>query len=99
MSTLIKNYLFRLRRNRGYTQKQLASLLGLRSRKAISDFESGHRLPALRTAASLEIVLGARIAEMYPDLYRELGLLAVSREERLPARFSRHIRGRVLGKD
>ena len=99
MSTLTKNYLCRLRRNRGYTQKQLAGLLGLRSRKAVWDLESGRRLPALRTAALLEIVLGTRIAEMYPDLYHELGLVAVNREERLPARFSRHIRGRVLGQD
>jgi len=45
----------------------------------------------------LEIVLGTKVSEIYLDLYRELGLLAVSREERLPG--SKHIRGRVLRKD
>ena len=94
-----KNYLYRLRRIRGYSQKQLAMLLGLRARKAISEFESGRRLPPTQTAMLLEIVLGTRLSEIYPEWYRELGEQAVHREARLPHRFSRHIRGRVLGKD
>ena len=99
MSTLLNNYLFRLRRTRGYSQKQLASLLGLRSYRPVSDFEAGRRLPSLDIALTLEIVLGTKLSEIYPDLYRDLGLLAVSREDRLPTRFSRHIRGRVLRKN
>ena len=99
MSTLFKNYLFRLRRIRGYSQKQLASLVGLRSRKAICDFEAGRRMPPVKVAMTLEIVLGTRLADVYPALYRELGMLAVTREGQLPARFSRHIKGRVLGKE
>jgi len=96
---LFPNYLFRLRTNRDYSQKQLAGLLGLRTRKAISDFEAGRRLPAIQIAMQMEIVLGTKLSEIYPDLYRNLGLQAIDREDRLPARFSRHIRGRVLGKD
>jgi transcriptional regulator with XRE-family HTH domain len=95
----VQNYLFRLRRIRGYSQKQLAMLLGLKVQKAISAFEQGRRLPPVKTAMLLEIVLGARLSEMYADVYRELGLQAVDREDRLPGRFTRHIRGRVLGKD
>ena len=97
--TRFKNYLFRLRRMRGYSQKQLAMLVGLRAGKAISAFEQGRRLPPLKVGASLEIVLGTKLSEIYPEWYRELGQQAVDREARLPARFSRHIRGRVLGKD
>lgn len=93
------NYLFRLRRVRGFSQKQFAALLGLKCRKAISAFESGRRLPPLHIALTMEIVLGAKLSEIYPDLYGHLGTHAVSREDRLPPRFSRHIRGRVLGKD
>lgn len=101
MSTNVrfKNYLFRLRRIRGYSQKQLATLLGLRARKAVSDFEQGRRLPPLKVAMLLEVVLGTRLSEIYADLYRELGVQAVDREDRLPGRFSRHIQGRVFGKD
>ena len=97
--TSITNYLFRLRRIRGYSQKQLAMLLGLRARKAISEFEQGRRLPGLQTAILLEIVLGTRLREIYPEMYENLGMAAVRREDALPDRFSRHIRGRVLGKD
>lgn len=93
------NYLFRLRRIRGYSQKQLAMLLGLRARKAVSEFEQGRRLPNLQTAVLLEIVLGTRLREIYPGMYDTLGMAALRREEDLPLRFSRHIRGRVLGKD
>ena len=94
-----KNYLFRLRRIRGYSQKQFAALLGLKSRKAISDFESGRRVPPVQTAMLMEIVLSTKLSEIYPDLYEDLTAQAVTREDRLPARFTRHIRGRVLGKD
>jgi hypothetical protein len=47
----------------------------------------------------LEIVLCAKLSEIYPDLYRSLSLQAVTREDRLPLRFTRHIRQRALGKD
>jgi transcriptional regulator with XRE-family HTH domain len=97
--TMFTNYLFRLRRIRGYSQKQLAMLLGLRARKAISEFEQGRRLPGLQTAILLEIVLGTRLREIYPGLYDSSGIAAVRREGALPRRFSRHIAGRVLGKD
>lgn len=99
MSSKIPNYLFRLRRNRGYSQKQLAHLVGLRSPKAISDLEHGYRLPPLRIALLLEIALGTRVSEMYPGLLLELSEQAIAREALLPARFSRHIRGRVLRKE
>ncbi|MFA5897644.1 MAG: helix-turn-helix transcriptional regulator [Hyphomicrobium sp.] len=94
----INNHLYRLRRIRGYSQKTLAAL-GSCPVKAISDFERGVRLPPLRVAMLLEIILGTKVSEIYVDLHRELGLSAVDREARLAPRFTRHIRGRVLGKD
>jgi transcriptional regulator with XRE-family HTH domain len=94
-----KNYLFRLRRMRRMSQKRFAALLGLRSPKAIGKYEHGARLPPLIIAMQMEIVLGTKLSEIYVDLYRELGLAAVDREDRLPGAFFHHIRGRVLGKD
>ena len=95
----VKNHLFRLRRIRGFSQKRLAYLLGIRSTRAISDYERGRRLPPILTAMLMEIVLGTKLSEVYADLYQRLALEAVSREDRLPGQFIRHIRGRVLGKD
>lgn len=99
MKSRFINHLYRLRRIRGYSQKQLAFLIGLRSTRAISDFERGRRLPPLRIAMLMEIALGAMLAEIYVDLHQALGRFAVRRESQLPGRFTRHIRGRVLGKD
>ena len=98
MSEPFRNYLLRLRRNRRYSQKQFATLLGLRSDKAISKYENGARLPQLKTAMLMEIVLGAKLSEIYVDLYGELGEQAVAREDRLIGQFSRHIRCRVARK-
>lgn len=82
------------------SQKRLAFLVGLRSLKAISDFEHGRRLPTLQTAMLLEIVLSAKVSEIYVDLYHQLSLQAVAREAALlPPSDSHQIRGRVLGKD
>ena len=94
-----KNYLYRLRRSRGYSQKTLARLLGMRKAETVSTYESGRRLPQLRTAILMEIILGARLSEVYIDLYRELGLQATRREDGLRPRLTRHIRARVLGRE
>lgn len=95
---LFPNYLFRLRRLRSYSQKQFAMLLGLTSRKAVSDLEAGRSLPSLAVGLTIEVVLGTKLPEIYPGLCERLSQDAVSREDRLPLRFTRHIRGRVLGK-
>lgn len=95
----IRNHLFRLRRIRGWTQQQLALLLGLRCSKAVSAMERGLRLPTLKVALTMEVVFGTRLSDIYPDLCAYLAEAAMLREERLPKRFTRHIRGRVLRKD
>lgn len=94
----LNNYLYRLRMYRGYSQKQLAGLLGV-GRDALARFESGRRLPTAKVAMQLEIVLGTKLSEMYPDLYRSLSQQLIDREGQLPSYFARHILGRVLKKD
>jgi len=94
-----RNHLYRLRRIRGLRQKQLATLLGYRSTSMISRFETGVALPSLAVALTLEMVLGARLAETYVDLSDSLRRQIIKRAERLPHHLSRQIRGRLLGKD
>ena len=67
-----RNHLYALRRMRGYRQKHVAALLGYRSTTMISRLEAGERLPPLKVALLLEIVLGARLPEIYVDLAREV---------------------------
>jgi transcriptional regulator with XRE-family HTH domain len=94
-----RNQIFNMRRNRRLLQKQLAVLLGHRYTYMISKYEHGIRLPPLETALLLEIALGVRLPEMYPDLYRAMQALVLVRCQRLPADLRRGIEGRLLGKD
>jgi len=94
-----KNHLYALRRIRGYRQKHLTFLLGQRSAQMVSRYESGAVLPSLGTALLLEIILGARLSEIYPDLYSELATLASQREDQLPSVLGRAICRRVCDQD
>jgi DNA-binding XRE family transcriptional regulator len=94
-----RNHLYTLRRIRGFRQKQLAHLLGYRSTTMVSRFESGNHVPPLKVALMLEIILGARLSEIYVDLYRDLSAHVLDRSTHLPAGLTRQIRGRLLGKD
>lgn len=93
------NHIFKMRRNRGLAQKQLAVLLGHRYTHMVSKYEGGTSLPPLETALLLEIALGVRLAELYVDLYQDLQLLVLKRAEALPDGVRRRLRGRLLGKD
>ena len=93
------NHIYSLRKNRGYLQKHVAALLGHRFTQMVSQYECGHSLPPLRTALLLEIALGAKLSEIYVDLYVELKAQLLTRAEGLPRPVRRQIRGRLLGKE
>jgi transcriptional regulator with XRE-family HTH domain len=102
MSTKTKrglNNIYKMRRNRSLLQKQLAVLLGLRFKHQISRYEAGQTLPPLEAALLIEIALGVRLPELYPDLYRDLQVLVLKRADGLPPEVRRGIHGRLLGKD
>lgn len=80
-------------------QKHLAALLGHRYVGMVSQYENGTALPPLATALLLEIALGAKLSEIYVDLYQDLQLLVLARSERLGPNIRRQIVGRLLGKD
>jgi transcriptional regulator with XRE-family HTH domain len=94
-----RNYIFNMRRNRRLLQKQLAVLVGHRYTYMISKYEQGLRLPPLETALLLEIALGVRLPELYPDLYGRLVALILKRSRTLPPHLRRDILSRLLGKD
>jgi transcriptional regulator with XRE-family HTH domain len=94
-----RNYIFNMRRNRRLLQKHLAVLLGHKHAVMISKYERGASLPPLQSAILLEIALGARLPELYPDLYRRLSREMLVRARLLPVAIRRDLRSRVLGKD
>ena len=95
----VPNHIFKMRRNRGFAQKQLALLLGHRYTHMVSKYESGISLPPLETALLLEIALGIRLSELYVDLYQDMQIQVVKRSETLPLVLRRGLLGRILGKD
>ena len=56
----------------GFTQRQVARLLGHRDAAMISHYEHGRALPPLVVALSLEIVYRVPVAFLFPAMYEEL---------------------------
>lgn len=67
-----KNELAIARHKMRLRPKQVVSLIGGRSRSALSRWETGETLPNLITALKLEILYRVPIAFLYPELYRTL---------------------------
>ena len=65
----------------GFTQKQVARLLGHRDATMISHYEHSRALPPVAVALSLEIVYRVPVAFLFPALYDELKLEIRRKEE------------------
>ena len=59
-------WLARSRRN--LDQRQVAYLLGHKNGDHVSRYENGSRLPTLRTALKLEIILGVSVRALFPEV-------------------------------
>lgn len=66
-----QNNLVLYRRRMGFTQKQVALLLGHKDASMISHYEHGRALPPLTVALKLEIVYRAPVAFLFPAMYEE----------------------------
>ena len=66
------NYLWIYRKRMGFSQKRVALLLGHKTTTHVSDYERGRRLPSLKTALKLEIILRIPIAFVYGEQYNIL---------------------------
>ena len=64
-----RNYVRLCRRASALTHEELARLIGQRSDSAISQYESGQRLPTLRAALALEVVFGKSPSFLFPGTY------------------------------
>jgi transcriptional regulator with XRE-family HTH domain len=72
IQTKTKNNLLFYRRRKGYTQRQVAQLLGHRDASMLSRYEHGRSLPPLETALRLEIILRVPVAFLFPVMYDSL---------------------------
>ena len=56
----------------GFSQKQVARLLGHRDTSMVSHYEHGRALPPITIALSLEIIYRVPLAFLFPGMYDEL---------------------------
>jgi transcriptional regulator with XRE-family HTH domain len=69
-----QNNLVLYRRRMGFTQKQVARLLGHRDTSMVSHYEQNRALPPLIVALRLEIIYRVPVAFLFPAMYNEMKL-------------------------
>jgi transcriptional regulator with XRE-family HTH domain len=78
-----QNDLILYRRRMGFTQKQVARLLGHRDASMVSHYEHGRALPPLAVALGLEVIYRVPVAFLFPGMYDELKKEIREQEESL----------------
>lgn len=74
------------RRKNGLSQKKAAHFMGLKTASSLSHYERGDKVPGLRNALKLEIVLHTPAAFLFQELYGELKKEIQERKEKLMTR-------------
>jgi DNA-binding XRE family transcriptional regulator len=82
MEKKITSHVRAYRRRWGFTQDELAFMIGLNSRSVVSKLECCDRLPTLVVGFALYTVFGTRGMELFPAVFREVeaGVLARAHE-------------------
>ncbi len=66
----IPNYLRAYRKRLGLSQDDVAFLLGSATGAKMCRYESFNRIPTLRAALALEVVLGRPVSELFAGIFR-----------------------------
>lgn len=77
------NYLRTFRRRYGFTEAELAGLIGSRGHTSMSLFENGERVPTLKQGFGLAIVLGAPVHRLFPGLFGSVEEVVMQRVAQL----------------
>lgn len=77
------------RKRSGFSQDEMAVLLGLKMASAVSRYERGERSPDLDTAFACQIVLGSGLEQLFPGAYGEIRQLVSSRATQLAEQLRR----------
>ena len=75
----LNTYLRTYRKRTGFSQEEVAFLLGTMSGTAVSRHEIGGRMPILATALAYEVILGVSIRELYEGAFVEAQLRVQTR--------------------
>lgn len=87
--TRLPNYLRRHRKRDGFTQEQLAYLLGCRSSSKVSRYERFLRVPNLETALACEAIFHVPTRELFAGIYQRAQTRVLRRSAILARRSKR----------
>jgi len=71
------------RKKNGLSQKRAANFLGVKTASPLSHYEKGDKVPGLRNALKLEIILHTPVAFLFRELYGELKKEIQARREKI----------------
>lgn len=83
MHHIQSNNLKMLRKKFGYTQKQMATLLGCNSQVTYCRYETGKRALPIQQLIALEALAGASLKTIYPSAYQAITDQVAARLEHL----------------
>ena len=82
----LKTYLLTYRKRTGFSQREIAFLLGISSGTTVSKHETGARKPFLKAALSYQIILGESASDLFAGWYMELARAIRGRAVKLRVR-------------
>ncbi len=71
-SSTLSNYIRSSRKRFGFSQQELAKLLGCENGEAVSRYERFTRMPKLETALALEVILKIRVGDLFLGEFRKV---------------------------
>ncbi len=83
MSSTLPNYLRTQRRKAGFTQKETAFLIGLKSGDKISRYENFRRLPSLKTVFAYEVISQLPAGELFAGVFELVERETIKRAQEL----------------
>src|SRR5947207_632290 len=75
----LNNYLRTYRKRAGFSQRDLAFLLGCKNATKVTRYERFVRQPTLRTALACEAIFGAPVRELFAGIYSDVEREATKR--------------------
>ena len=87
----LDNYLRTYRKSRGFSQRELAFLLGCHSGAKVSRYERSKRIPPLETIFAYEVILGTPAQELFAGIQKRAEKRARHRIRLLANRLARKI--------
>lgn len=79
----LPNYLRQHRKRLGFSEAEIAFLLGVKNGSQVSRYEYFHRVPSLRTALAYNVIFRTREPELFGGVYEDVARKVRQRAKRL----------------